>query len=414
VGSVLGQRKPLYRCIPEIHVTRLSVSGSLRPKVGLMLLLVVLVVSLCLLGVPLVTKVLVPMVQSNHKHVNLREDTESSNSFSDRLLASLKKETTGNLVFSPWLVQNSLACLATWANGMTKEQLLTNTWGPNCTEDEGIGSLKHKKVFFIPGQTVDEDVAKKAKELEKLDFRVKEAHEQINQWVRRNTLIVQDSKKWEEVTSEIDNAQMIIINAASVELKIENFISRVMKKFRTSSKEISIAMSRIDGEFLTDDKNLVVIDNGLADGLSLCLQLRMENEESLEAQKILEKRCNDVKLVKKHLSILLPTNLNITSTISLAPHLQSLGIDKPFSQEAEFQNLSTQKGLHMGQFFQVASLQLIFSQRGGNKRTFAQDKQKSNEFPELVFDHTFSFLVIHKSSRRTIIRGIYSNPNDDV
>ena len=41
-AGVLGPRKPLYRCIPEIHVTRLSASSSLRPKLGLLLLFVVL------------------------------------------------------------------------------------------------------------------------------------------------------------------------------------------------------------------------------------------------------------------------------------------------------------------------------------------------------------------------------------
>ena len=66
-GGVLGARKPLYRCIPEIHVTRLSASSSLRPKLGLLLLFVVLLVTLCLAGVPLVTKVLVPLVHSRNR-----------------------------------------------------------------------------------------------------------------------------------------------------------------------------------------------------------------------------------------------------------------------------------------------------------------------------------------------------------
>jgi hypothetical protein len=53
VGSL--SRKPVWRYLPEIHATRFSVSASLRPKLGLLILLVLLALSLVLLLVPLVT-----------------------------------------------------------------------------------------------------------------------------------------------------------------------------------------------------------------------------------------------------------------------------------------------------------------------------------------------------------------------
>jgi len=104
-GGVLGPRKPLYRCIPEIHVTRLSVSSSLRPKFGLLLLALVLIVSLCLLGVPLVTKVLVPLVHDSYNQASTTS-SKSTPPFSIQLLTEvINLSTDSNLVVSPWLVE---------------------------------------------------------------------------------------------------------------------------------------------------------------------------------------------------------------------------------------------------------------------------------------------------------------------
>ena len=45
-----------WKCLPEIHASRLSVSGSLRPKLGLLLLGIVILVSLCFILVPVISK----------------------------------------------------------------------------------------------------------------------------------------------------------------------------------------------------------------------------------------------------------------------------------------------------------------------------------------------------------------------
>ena len=45
-----------WKCLPEIHASRLSVSGSLRPKLGLLLLCIVILVSLCFILVPVISK----------------------------------------------------------------------------------------------------------------------------------------------------------------------------------------------------------------------------------------------------------------------------------------------------------------------------------------------------------------------
>jgi len=54
VGSLA--RKPPWRYLPEIHASRLSFSGSMRPKLGLMILCILLFLSVIALLIPLVSK----------------------------------------------------------------------------------------------------------------------------------------------------------------------------------------------------------------------------------------------------------------------------------------------------------------------------------------------------------------------
>merc|ERR1719228_2645530 len=108
VPGSLHSWKTGRRCLPEIHATRLSVSGSLRPKLGLLMLLVVLMITLVLLGVPLVTKLLAaPATPTLPQpiHLSLLESLHTSNQ---------------NLVVSPSLLQETLANLAKWTQGGTR------------------------------------------------------------------------------------------------------------------------------------------------------------------------------------------------------------------------------------------------------------------------------------------------------
>ena len=55
-GSLSATRKSGWRWLPEIHASRLSVSGSLRPKLGLMILSILLLISLVFVLVPVLSK----------------------------------------------------------------------------------------------------------------------------------------------------------------------------------------------------------------------------------------------------------------------------------------------------------------------------------------------------------------------
>jgi len=93
--SVVGSssRKSPWRYLPEIHASRFSISGSLRPKLGLLILSVLLVLSVVLLVLPFITK-----LPSESQDSRLTREP-SSRVISDFLRSTWR--TRPNHVFSP-------------------------------------------------------------------------------------------------------------------------------------------------------------------------------------------------------------------------------------------------------------------------------------------------------------------------
>ena len=89
-----------WKCLPEIHASRISVSGSLRPKLGLLILSVVLVVSLCFVLVPVITK-----LQASHQDDPVRPLTLSS------LLTRLTLGSSKSVLISPSILLSSLTAV---------------------------------------------------------------------------------------------------------------------------------------------------------------------------------------------------------------------------------------------------------------------------------------------------------------
>lgn len=401
---MLGPRKPLYRCIPEIHVTRLSVSGSLRPKFGLLLLTVVLLVSLCLLGVPLVTKVLVPMVHNSYNQDTVT--TKPTLPFSIQLLSDVIKWSQGtdtNLVLSPWLVETSLANLASWSEGVTREQLLAVTTNcANCTVVEPVnrpGLLTLSKVFFVPSEQVREDLVTR-EQITRLDFRRKEAQDQLRQWLRQNSQILDTD--W--AAEQLDNSQMVGLNSAVLNITIG---TSVVGQFQTEAGQtVATRMLEMEGDFLTatlTDSTVIVMD-GLGEGLVLCLLLPHTVTPTLSPDTSLQ--CQSSLLSRARLQVTLPS-LVITSRLALASHLRTLALDRMFSQEAEFALVSSQQGLRLADIFHAASIRIQ------EASTVRSAKDKHGHLPQIssiVINRPFTFLVQHKTYNRTIMAGRFSQP----
>jgi len=92
-----------WKCLPEIHATRLSVSGSLRPKLGLLILSIVLLVSLCFILVPVLSKL---QLTSSTRTYPVHPLPLS------RLFSRVSDNSNQPVILSPHVLQSSLSLVS--------------------------------------------------------------------------------------------------------------------------------------------------------------------------------------------------------------------------------------------------------------------------------------------------------------
>ena len=382
--GVLAPRKPLYRCIPEIHVTRLSASSSLRPKLGLLLLFVVLLVTLCLAGVPLVTKVLVPLVHSRSHQLALPAHTLNY----DVALLDVSKGRTS--LISPALVQASLQVLAKWSLSQTRQELVRaiNSSQIHDTQTKMSG-LELDQVFLVPGQQAKAEMVNKDRDLELLDFRVREARHQVGDWWKRHG-VPSDEKFLEE---KVDNSQLVGLAFARVSVSIG---TSMVGSFHGVDGEVGgVQMLRVQGDFyrLVKAESTTIVMEGVGEGLDLCLVL--PNTPGLATQLPTTEHCSSPELKKSNLAIILP-RLAITSRVALKESLSKSNLKIVFGETADLSLMSKQHGLRLGELLQVISFNLE-AVKG------IQKEEKGAE--ELIFNRPFTFLVRRRPSNSTIVIG---------
>jgi len=390
---VLGPRKPLYRCIPEIHVTRLSASSSLRPKLGLMLLFVVLLVTLCLAGVPLVTKVLVPLVHSRNHQLALPVPTLNFDQTLLDVSKGIRSIPTTSLI-SPALVQASLRILSKWSSSQTRQELVRaiNSSQIHDTQTKTPG-LELDQVFLVPGQQAKAEMVNKDRDLELLDFRVREARHQVGDWWKRHG--VQSYENFLE--EKVDNSQLVGLAFAKVTMSIG---TPMVGSFHGIDGEVGdVQMLKVQGDILrlVKAESTTIVLKGVGDGLDLCLLL--PNTPSLPTQLPTTEHCSSPELKKSNIAIVLPL-LAITSRVALKESLSKSNLKIVFSESADLSLMSKQQGLRIGELLQVVSFNLEAEKKIQKKE---QKEQKGAE--ELIFNKPFTFLVRQKPSNSSIIIG---------
>lgn len=392
--GVLGPRKPLYRCIPEIHVTRLSASSSLRPKLGLLLLFVVLLITICLAGVPLVTKVLMPLVHSKTINHQLALTTLS---FDQALLdASLEITSPASSMISPSLVQASLQVLAKLSLGETRQELLNAINSSQIHDSQAkVPGMEFDRVFLVPGQQVNAEMVSKDHGVELLDFRVREAQHQVENWWGQHG--VQNEDKFLE--ENLDNSQIVGLTFARVTLRMG---TPTVGSFHGIEGEVGgVQMLRVQGDFLmlaTTERTTIVMEE-VGEGLDLCLVI--SNAPSVASQLPTIQHCSSKELKKSNLAIILP-RLAITSRVALKESLSKSSLRSVFSETADLSLLSKQQGLRLGELFHVVS----FNLKEG--KTIKEGKKK---VAEVIFNRPFSFLVRQRPSNSTLVIGHVKRPN---
>lgn len=128
-----SSRKSGCRYLPEIHASRFSVSGSLRPKLGLLILLVLLVLGLILLVVPLATRLHAAGTVGGHATALSPPVVPARVPLSHRwaehmlrhLLAAGSGNSSKNIACSPLGLLASVKALAGWPTaGLSTASLL--------------------------------------------------------------------------------------------------------------------------------------------------------------------------------------------------------------------------------------------------------------------------------------------------
>ena len=100
-----------WKCLPDIHASRLSVSGSLRPKIGLVILSIVLIVSLCFILVPIFTKL---QINSSSRSYPVHPLP-----FTGLLTKIVSSSSTNIVIISPSIILTTLSLLNTTPSSVT-------------------------------------------------------------------------------------------------------------------------------------------------------------------------------------------------------------------------------------------------------------------------------------------------------
>jgi len=354
-GNLGSTWKSGRRCLPEIHATRLSVSGSLRPKLGLLILFVVLVISLVLVGVPLVTKYLI--LSSN----------PTSNT--PLYLTLLKQFPSGEAqVLSPPQLHESLGTLASWlGEGEVRESLCSSL---NCSVRGDISSVRrhvlHNITFFLPSQgsysEAGQEWLKKAR-VHKLDWRVNKAREEVRTWLEKHG----GGPEGQALLQDLDINHVSVLGSAEL-------VAHVSEGCETSDKEKVLIVS---GEI-----PMIKTETGLAVRIPLQSDLILELRSGLPIQETLVE--SDFK--KGKLSVTFPV-LSLTTEKRLEKVLTDGSLRKTFGLDSDLTPLVERLGgVRVAQHYHKASLNV---QCGSVKNDGIHQKRRES----VVLKKPFSFIV---------------------
>jgi len=333
-------KKPIYRCLPEIHASRLAISGSLRPKLGLLLLSVVLLVSLCFILIPILSKI--SFNGSKRKHnpsiplISVFEDISS--------------ESQSSVLFSPDVLVSSVA-------------LLSSTSSPKCgvfhKNSSSVFSLN--KLLTLRSEATNNTCRGADSQHIGNHAEMKEA---VNDWLKKSEIKYQISS-----TSSLS----FVVSSLKLNLQISSLTSSESRSswIASTGLHIPLKFTKLKGDFKVAyfPSYTIVQVNSFIDDLEIYFLLpRMDYKHRVNIQ------WEDFDLSDygtSQLELLLPL-LNITSKVNLSKSLQY--------QETEI--------------WQFNSLQLSISEK--EDKSFNEQKQTSGimkETQKLSFNHSFIIMV---------------------
>jgi hypothetical protein len=150
VGSLT--RKPPWRYLPEIHSSRLSFSGSMRPKMGLMILCTLLCLSVIALLVPLITKLYQSQANSDLLYSDSPHGDSLLTEYALHMWKGGSEASPPSLIFSP----NGISHLVSVLSVLSSSQL-----HPQYETSHPHKSINNTVEFHVSGKHLYDDIMTK-------------------------------------------------------------------------------------------------------------------------------------------------------------------------------------------------------------------------------------------------------------
>lgn len=392
-------RKSGWRLLPEISATRFSVSGSLRPKLGLLLLLVILIVSTALILVPFFTSRLSPPGQSSTPpHLGL--------TLHKFLSSELHHEEQENFVSSPALTSISLISLVAATGGQTRSQLkqLLVTGDPGL----GAGKFPNATLAVYNELYVDRRWATEGNMVLKEDFsKPNQARANINNLLKKSTVRNMVEMELVGLGEDID---MAVISALDLNAKWKGGRGKSQLETFHVSPDISVQvpMSRHFGvaKSVAGLDSLILVLQ-LDSGLSLIVLL--PNEETLgeNEQKIENLNLKSLsELSGDEVNVMMP-RVSAETELDLTKFFKHQGVTEVFDESRIETNIFKSKGLALSKVIHKVKVNVTNNNNGeaGLVPVSINDKLKT-----VACNRPFIFLIIDKTTEVLLCVGKIVNP----
>ena len=279
------QTSSKWKCLPEIHASRLSVSGSLRPKIGLIILSIVLIVFLCFILIPILSKLQITSPRSYPvQPLPL-----------SRLLSQVSTSSSNNVILSPSIILSTLSLV-------------------NATPSSVICSPPHYK---FTNSNVNISAQMLLSKSHKHSTKCLGEHINVIENVRRNDQMIQHVKnsvrdlKLVNASELVSADQAVILVTSDVRLQLPAHL--------TDSHLVVAGQFKV---MVHEDFTMVKLDN-LADGLEMCL-LQPHKAGTDLAEGLTHNMLDMAEFGRSSVELVLPAQ-KITSSLSLGPHLRATG-----------------------------------------------------------------------------------------
>ncbi len=381
---------------------------------------------------------------ANNK-VTVKEIAEANNEFTVNLYKKLGEDNT-NLVFSPYSISSALAVTYAGARGETVREMSDVLWFPEDQDafhpaykaftDSILISGKEKgtelnianALWVQEDYRLIQDFLDMAKEYyranaENVSFKTpsdqEKSRQKINQWIEKKT----NNKIKELISQGILNelTRMVITNA----IWFNGNWLHPFEKSRTSPSIFHITREKsVTTDFMHQKKEIGYYEDDDVQAIEL-----LYKGQKMSMVIILPKKTEGWKLIGKILSSerltiinegMKPHKINmaipkfsIESEFNLKEILYKMGMEQPFTNDADFSGMTEENDLRIDEVIHKAFIEVNETgteAAAATAVTMALKTAIEEDIIQFVADHPFLYIITDKTTGGIIFMGRYVNP----